>query len=103
MNTLTSYGLGPLSLTGLAGVAQGCVNALVAPTAGFGATTQKNENAGLIVAGIATVVVALIAARFAAGWYIGKQFGRPGWGAVAGGFAGPVGLGIVSLVPGNRY
>jgi hypothetical protein len=51
-----------------------------------------------IIAGIGLAVVALVGVRFAAGWYVGKQFGHGGAGAALGGIFGVPGLGVLALL-----
>ena len=53
------------------------------------------------VVGIGAVVLALLALRFAAGWYVGKQFQRPVSGTIVGGIFGAPGLGVLSFFPGD--
>jgi hypothetical protein len=56
---------------------------------------------GLVI-GLALIVIGLIAARLAMGWYVGKQFDRPISGSVVGGIFGAKGLGVLSLFPGDK-
>jgi hypothetical protein len=55
-----------------------------------------------VVAGIGAIVLGIIAARAAAGWYIGKQFDRPKSGAAVGAIFGAPGMGVLSLFPGDK-
>lgn len=61
-----------------------------------------NGGAALFLGAIAGVLLVLVALRAGAGWYIGKQFGRPKSGALVGGIFGAPGLGVLSLFPGGR-
>jgi hypothetical protein len=114
MNALGAYLFEPVSASGLAKVAAGCVGALAQSqaTAGLGITPRPGETAQeladrqdrdrwqvMAVGGIGLTALLLVGARFGAGWYVGKQFGRPGWGTVAGGFFGAPGMGLLALFP----
>ena len=52
---------------------------------------------GAFLAVGAAVLVGIIVVRAAAGYYIGKQFGRPKASAAMGAFFGAPGVGVVSL------
>lgn len=113
MNALGAYLFEPVSASGLAKVAAGCVGALAQSqaTAGLGiypleetaqqrAARQARDRWQIMaVSGIGLTVLLALGARFGAGWYVGKQFGRPGWGTVAGGFFGAPGMGLLALFP----
>jgi hypothetical protein len=56
----------------------------------------------VLIGGLALIVIGIIAARLAMGWYVGKQFNRPVSGSIVGGIFGPKGLGVLSLFPGDK-
>ena len=126
MNGLGAYLFEPMSVSGLANVAAATVNRISRynqfkqtyqeqSAAGLGVTPRPGESAQeladrqrrdqwqmMAVGGVGLVALVLVGARFAAGWYVGKQFGRPGWGTVAGGMFGAPGLGLLALFPSSR-
>ena len=64
-------------------------------------TPASSVNGTAVLAIVGGVVAALLIARGAAGWYIGKQIKRPYWGIAAGAIGGAPGLGILSFFPGK--
>lgn len=121
MSLGTDLTFGTLNPAGMARVAIGCMNALsdpylptylpggalgvnlhpdtVAAQEKYAVEKEARDRSQIaLVAGVGTAVVALIALRFAAAWYVGKQFDQGASGAIIGGIFGVPGLGVLALV-----
>lgn len=57
---------------------------------------------GAVGPAIVVGVLVLLGLRVAASWFVGKQFNRPVSGAIVGGIFGAIGLGALSLFPGEK-